>query len=124
MRIRQIEKNIRRIIQRHLESTEDYVEQFSEYLTWGVQIKYLTELRVGWELQGFKDEQSPYKLLEISWKLAKQEFDETTKLTRRIRVGIWKETLEKAGGDERKALKLYCSNWQPTYKYCKQTQKE
>lgn len=64
-------------INKLLSSIDDPINQFSQYLTWIVRGKYLTELRICWDLQGFDDDVSWMKLINISLSLTKQEYNET-----------------------------------------------
>jgi len=70
-------KEVTKQINKFLKSIEDPIEQFSHYLTWIVRAKYLTELRICWDLQDFDDDVSWMKLLDISMSLTKQDFKET-----------------------------------------------
>lgn len=70
-------RNVIRDIKSILKSYEkDPIEQLGQYLTWAVGTKYLIELRICWELQGFDDE-SWFEIVRLSLKLTKQEYDET-----------------------------------------------
>lgn len=62
-----------------LKSIKDPVKQFSNYLTWCTAGKFLIELRICWDLQRFKDEESWIKLIKISMQLTKKDFKETTR---------------------------------------------
>jgi hypothetical protein len=69
--------NIETYHQKLLKSIEDNIEQFSQHLTWIVRGNYLTELRICWDLQGFDDDVSWMKLVDISLSLTKQHYAET-----------------------------------------------
>jgi len=71
------QKETIRQIKKLLESIEDDVERLSQYLSWIARAKYLIELKICWDLQGFDDYISWIKLMNISLSLTKQEFAET-----------------------------------------------
>jgi len=62
-----------------LDIIKDPLEQLSSYIAWIVRIKYLIELKICWELQGFDSYFSWKKIHNISYDLTKQEFNETQK---------------------------------------------
>lgn len=71
------QREVGKQINKLLKSIEDDIEQFSQYLTWIVGAKYLTELRICWDLQGFDDDVSWMKLVNMSLSLTKQDYAET-----------------------------------------------
>ena len=65
---------------------KDDVKQLSFFCHWAVRAKYLIELYICWQLQGFKyDSNIDKKLLPLSQELAIQEIDETNKQISEIR---------------------------------------
>jgi hypothetical protein len=69
---KQIQKESLNALSKYLEQVKDPLEQFSAYLHWGARIKYLIELQICWEFQGFKDKLSWDKIFDLSLELTKK----------------------------------------------------
>lgn len=109
--IRSTKEKIYLSINEYLKCVGDPVEQFSAYLHLIVRSRYLIELAVCWQLQGFSSKHTWEKAVGLSQKCARQDWAETEKQCQAVKRGMWKEALELAGGDEMKAFKIYGEDW-------------
>jgi hypothetical protein len=76
---KQIQLEILNIIGKTLNKIKDDSERFATYIHWVTRAKYLIELKICYEYQGFKTKYSWDKCFDLSLQLAKEEWEETNK---------------------------------------------
>lgn len=106
--IKDISLGIVKATRKYLDSIKDPLKQFSAFLYQGSYYPFIIELMIDYELQGFEKCQKHFEILSgIARKLTKQYWDEIERITQETKKEMWEEALKKAGGDKKKAIKIY-----------------